>query len=181
MEIGKYFLAIVLPSPSQNEVMALKEYVREHFDSKAALRSPAHITLHMPFEWKLKKEDLLIETLHNFHFSEPVQIELKNFDHFEDRVIYVDVVPNQQLDNLQRSLVLHVKQNLGLTNEADNRRGFHPHATIAFRDLNKAKFREAWAHFQHQTYHAIFETKTFHLLKHTPGRWEVFKEFNFTK
>lgn len=181
MDAGKYFLAIVLPSPSQREVMAFKEYVKEHFDSKAALRSPAHITLHMPFEWKLKKEEVLIETLHNFHFPQSVQVELKNFNHFEDRVVYVDVVANPLLEQLQKSLVTHVKQNLGLTNEAYNRRGFHPHATIAFRDLNKARFREAWAHFQTQTYHAKFSTSAFHLLKHTPGRWDVFKEFTFTK
>lgn len=181
MEVGKYFLAVVLPSPSQREVMAFKEYVKEHFDSKAALRSPAHITLHMPFEWKLKREDILVETLHNFHFSQAVNVELKNFNHFEDRVVYVDVLPNQQLEKLQRSLVLHVKQTLSITNEADNRRGFHPHATIAFRDLNKAKFRETWNYFQDRSYHAQFQTKIFHLLKHSPGRWDVFKEFHFVK
>lgn len=181
MDTGKYFLAIVLPPPAQNEIMAFKEYVREHFQSKAALRSPAHITLHMPFEWKLKREEELIRTLHNFTFPEKVSIELRNFNCFEPRVVYVDVNANAALADLQQKLVQHVKQNLCLMNEAGNKRGFHPHVTIAFRDLGKTKFREAWAHFKTQAYQAGFSTSCFHLLKHAPGSWHVYKEFNFVQ
>jgi len=179
MSIGKYFLAIVLPDPYQNQVMALKEYVREHFESKAALRSPAHITLHMPFEWKDSKEDILLQTLQDFKFARPVQVELRDFNCFEPRVVYVDIMANDLLAQLQKELVLHVKQNLGLMNEAANQRGFHPHVTIAFRDLNKEDFRRAWEHFKDEKYHAKFTSLEFHLLKHSPGKWEVFKEFNF--
>ena len=179
MSIEKYFLAIVLPSPQQEKVMKLKEYVRDHFESKAALRSPAHITLHMPFEWKDSKEESLLQTLQAFKFPSPIKIELKNFDCFEPRVVYVDVVANDLLSKLQKELVQHVKQNLGLMNEAENMRGFHPHTTIAFRDLNKEKFRQAWAHFKDQEYQASFMATQFHLLKHSPGKWEVYREFNF--
>lgn len=181
MEVSKYFLAIVLPDPSQNQVMAMKEYVRDHFNSKAALRSPAHITLHMPFDWKTSKEELLLTTLANFKFSGEINIELKDFNCFEPRVVYVDVVKNETLAQLQKELVQHVKQNLGLMNEAGNMRGFHAHATIAFRDLNKAKFKEAWAHFKDQKYHASFKTTSFQLLKHSPGKWEVYRTFSFTQ
>lgn len=179
MSIEKFFLAIVLPSPQQEEVMKLKEYVRAHFESKAALRSPAHITLHMPFEWKDSKEDILLQALQDFKFGSPVQVELKNFNCFEPRVVYVDVVPNDLLVKLQKELVQHVKSKLGLMNEAENTRGFHPHATIAFRDLNKEHFRRAWAHFKGQKYEASFTVSEFHLLKHSPGKWDVYKTFNF--
>jgi len=181
MQVSKFFLAVVLPSPFQEEVMQLKEYVKEHFESKAALRSPAHITLHMPFDWKDSKEELLLQTLQDFKFGTPVNIELNNFGCFEPRVVYVDVTSNEHLSQLQKELVRHVKQNLGLMNEAENMRGFHPHATIAFRDLNKEKFRQAWAHFKDQTYKASFSTNSFHLLKHSPGKWEAYKEFIFVK
>ncbi len=179
MEVSKYFLAIVLPPPYQNQVMAMKEYVKEDFESKAALRSPAHITLHMPFEWKDSKEELLVNTLSAFKSGEEVRIELLDFNCFEPRVVYVDVVKNEKLDALQKNLVQHVKQNLGLMNEAENTRGFHPHATIAFRDLKKEMFRRAWAHFKEQKYHASFVAREFQLLKHAPGKWEVYKTFTF--
>ncbi len=181
MSVSKFFLAIVLPEPYQNQVMALKEYVREHFESKAALRSPAHITLHMPFEWKDSKEEILIKTLADFKFPEEIRVELKDFNCFEPRVVYVDVVKNETLDRLQKELVQHVKQNLHLFNEAENMRGFHPHATIAFRDLSKPKFRQAWEHFKTQKYQGSFIAHDFQLLKHTPGKWEVYRTFEFTR
>lgn len=177
MPTHKYFIALVIPEPFQSQVMAFKEYVREHFNSKGALRSPAHITLHMPFEWKEEKEEMLIETLQQFKFKPAFQVELKNFACFEPRVVYVDVAKNETLNLLQRDLVKHVKTNLGLMNEAENMRGFHPHATIAFRDLNKAKFQLAWSHFKSQTYNGNFPADRFHLLKHVNEKWEVYKEF----
>lgn len=181
MDVDKYFLAIVLPEPYQSRVMALKQYVKDHFNSKAALRSPAHITLHMPFEWKKKKEDILLQSLEKFRSIAPFRAELRNFSCFEPRVVYVEVVKNTKIEALQTKLVAHVKQNLGLMNEAENMRGFHPHVTIAFRDLNREKFNLAWAHFKEQKFEAAFKVNSFHLLKHCPGKWEVYREFNFFK
>ena len=48
----QYFVALIPPSPVYEEAQALKEYFREKYNSKAALNSPPHITLHMPFFWK---------------------------------------------------------------------------------------------------------------------------------
>ena len=177
MNIGKYFLAIVIPEPFQAEIMELKKYVSENFKSKGALRSPAHITLHMPFEWKEEKENELIQKLQAFTFKQTISVELKNFSSFEPRVIFVDVLPNALLNELQKLLVTHVKQNLNLFNEANNMRGFHPHVTIAFRDLKKPMFYQAWEQFKTQSFTASFQTNSFQLLKHSPGKWEVYKEF----
>ena len=52
----RYFLAIIPPEKIEKEIYGLKELVADKFHSKAALRSPAHITLHMPFLWKEAKE-----------------------------------------------------------------------------------------------------------------------------
>src|ERR1700744_3366722 len=112
MGIQKYFIAIVIPEPLQSEIMSLKSFVKETFNSKGALRSPAHITLHMPFEWKEEKEDILISTLHEFSFKEQVKITLQNFSCFEPRVIFIDVIKNDALTQLQNKLVDHVKKNL---------------------------------------------------------------------
>ncbi len=76
-----YFLAIIPPQPIYDEVMTLKQEVLEKFDSKAALRSPPHITLHMPFKWKEKKEEHLIQKLSEFQFeASSFSLELQNFD-----------------------------------------------------------------------------------------------------
>ena len=43
--------------------MNIKQEFANRFNSKAALRSPPHITLHMPFKWKEEKEVKLIDVL----------------------------------------------------------------------------------------------------------------------
>src|SRR5438105_1617865 len=100
MNIGKYFIAIVIPEPFQSDIMALKQLVSENFNSKGALRSPAHITLHMPFEWKEEKENVLIEKLQGFRFNQRLSVQLKKISAFEPRVIFVDVIPDPALTEL---------------------------------------------------------------------------------
>jgi len=180
MSNAKYFLALVIPEPFQAEIMGLKQYVSDNFNSKGALRSPAHITLHMPFEWKEEKEAVLIEKLEKFTFTEAVSVELKNFSCFEPRVIFIDVLQNQLLTDLQKKLVQYVKLNLNLFNQANDMRGFHPHVTIAFRDLKKVRFHDAWEHFKNQNFQASFKVNGFCLLKHNNNLWEVYKEFGLT-
>lgn len=179
MGVQKYFIALVIAEPLQAELMSFKELVKDKFNSKGALRSPAHITLHMPFEWKEEKEPNLISILEQFNFNEPFKIELNNFSCFEPRVIFVDVVKNEKLILFQNELVNYIKKNLRLFNQSDDRRGFHPHITIAFRDLKKENFYKALDYFKAQTYNASFEVNSFCLLKHTGKEWLVHKEINF--
>ena|ERR1700758_269030 len=181
MEVEKYFLAIVIPEPFQSEIWKMKEYVAQNFKSKGALRSPAHITLHLPFRWRKDKEDVLLEKLSRFKFNQPLTVKLKDFSVFEPKVLFVDIEPNELLNQLQKEVVKFVKENLNLFNEVGNRRGFHPHATIAFRDLKKEQFRLAREYFNGQSYKAEFTATTFCILKYGPGKWEVYKELDFTK
>jgi 2'-5' RNA ligase len=180
MPAQKYFIAIVIPEPFQTEIMAFKQLVKDRYNSKAALRSPAHITLHMPFEWKEEKEDILISSLQQFSFEDDFIIELQNFSCFEPRVIFADVIKNELLIKLQSDLVSYVKRNLQLFNQAGDMRGFHPHVTIAFRDLRKQVFYEAYSYFKTQNYTASFKVNSFCLLKHTGKEWQVYKEFSIS-
>ena len=179
MNKAKYFLAVVIPEPFQTEAIRLKQYVADNFNSKGALRSPAHITLHMPFEWKEEKETILIEKLREFIFQETLSIQLKNFACFEPRVI--DVFQNQLLADFQKKLVQYVKLNLNLFNQANDMRGFHPHVTIAFRDLKKPAFYKAWEYFKDQSFEASFTVTGFCLLKQNNNLWEVNHEFILAK
>ena len=179
MSIQKYFIAIVISEPFQAQLMELKNIVKDKFTSKGALRSPAHITLHMPFEWKEEKEDILVNTLQQFTFKESFDIDLQNFACFEPRVLFVDVLKNELLEKLQRELMVYVQKNLRLLNQVNDMRGFHPHVTIAFRDLKKDTFYQALDYFKTQTYTASFQAKSFCLLKHTGKEWLVNKEFFF--
>jgi 2'-5' RNA ligase len=174
---NKYFIAILLPEPILGQVEALKQELLQQFNLKGALRSPAHITLHRPFEWKAEKEDILIRTLEKFSYASDLNIKLKNFNCFEPRVIYVDVEKDEKLSDLHTQLKYFAQENLKLLNEVEDMRGFHPHVTIAFRDLKKNRFNEVWDQFKDRKFSASFEFNGITLLK-LEKRWEPIHFYN---
>ena len=144
MSESVYFLAIVPPQKVQAEVTQLKVLIAERFNSKHALKSPPHITLHMPFKWKDSKKEQLKSALRKIN-KEAVSfsVELNGFNYFEPRVIYVDVMKNKELNELQKRVVEVCKKELKLNNANYKDRPFRPHMTIGFRDLRKPQFFEA--------------------------------------
>ena len=175
-EHNLYFLALIPDEPIRSEVMAFKQEVKDKFNSKGALRSPPHITLHMPFKWRVDRELQLIETLSRFEFDQyPFQVTLDGFDFFEPRVVFVDVDKSELLTQLQKQLSDFVRRELKFFNADYKDRGFHPHMTIGFRDLKKSVFPEVKAHYQNQSYKRTFDVSGFFLLKHNGEKWEEFK------
>lgn len=176
----KYFIAIIPPEPVLSEIEKVKLNISEKYNNKSSLRSPAHITLHMPFEMKEVKEENLIQKLSEFKFSKKISVELKNYSCFEPKVIFIDVMSNETLNILQKELVFHVKSNLNIFNQYEDKRAYHPHVTIAFRDLKKTDFYLANEEYKNKNFNAEFEVRSFFLLKHTGKVWLPLKEFSFT-
>jgi 2'-5' RNA ligase len=54
---------------------------------------------------------------------------------------------------------------------------FHPHITIAFRDLKKSMFAKAWQEFSSKKFEAVWQVKVIVLLKNEDNQWRVLKEF----
>ncbi len=176
-----YFIAIVPNEPLQGRLMGWKEWIYKETGSMGALRSPAHITLHMPFKWKLKKEDLLISSLQNLISSiSGFQVSLINFNSFEPRVIYVDVEKNEQLTSLKDEVSSLSRKTLKLDLPKDLR-GFNPHITIGFRDLKKPQFYKAWEQLKTKMFEDSFNVNSIALLKHNGKKWEVYKSFSLKK
>ncbi|MBL7930813.1 MAG: 2'-5' RNA ligase family protein [Bacteroidia bacterium] len=177
MTLKKYFLAIVIPEPAFSEIEALKTALMEKHGLKGALRSPAHITLHRPFEWKEEKEEVLINTLTKFNKPEAFTIELKDYDFFEPRVVFINVTSNPAISELHFELSRFAKEHLRLFNEAEDLRGFHPHVTVAFRDLKKPKFYELQREFSEKKFEHRFKYSGFSLLK-LEKTWNIRHTFN---
>lgn len=178
--LQKYFIAIIPSEPVFSEIEKIKKDVSIKYSNKSALRSPPHITLHMPFEWKSEKENLLIEKLDKFKLSLSLSICLNNFSCFEPKVVFIDVKSNENLTLLRNSLVSYMKEKLNVFNQSVDLRAFHPHVTIAFRDLKKTAFYEMMEEYKTKTYSAEFSSSSFFLLKHTGKFWDAYKEFKFT-
>lgn len=173
---NKYFIAIVLPEPTLTVIEQLKLNLSSKFNLKGALRSPAHITLHMPFEYSIDKEKHLLDVLSLFKFDEELFLEIKGFGYFDKRVIYADLTPNKNLNHLYNSLKYFISSNLKIENEINNLRGFHPHITLAFRDLKKHQFDEVWQETNLYNCNCRFNVNSISILKLNTV-WEVLKNY----
>lgn len=179
-KVKLYFLAIVPPSPVYDDALRFKNYFKDQYNSKASSNSPPHVTLHMPFQWKEKKEENLIQNLSTFAKGRSAfKMHLNNFGSFPPRVIFIDVVLSEGLITLKKELTRFCKQHLNLFNADYKDQSFHPHMTLAFRDLKKPMFERAWNEFQQRTFTASFEVNQVTLLKHNGKTWDILKALTF--
>jgi len=179
-KLKQYFIALVPPSPIYDDALRLKNYFRDQYNSKASLNSPPHITLHMPFRWKEHKEDELVDALSRFVPGRPsFKLQFLNFNNFSPRVIFIDVPENDALSLLHKELHRYCKRELNLFNAVYKDQSFHPHLTLAFRDLKKPMFLKAWEEFKERKFSATFTVDRIALLRHNGKVWDIFREFSF--
>lgn len=177
-----YFIALVPPEPIYGEALEWRKQFAEEYHSKAALRSPPHITLHMPFKWKEDQEDRIFEVLRPVASMQPAfDVSLQGFGAFKPRVIFIHVQESNGLSGLHDALKKQMKQSLNIFNAEYKDKGFHPHLTLAFRDLKKQMFFEAWKKFEKKEYEASFMVKELTLLKHNGKSWDIYKNFELKK
>ena len=161
--------------------MEFKNYFALAHNSRGALRSPPHITLHMPFSWADRKTPKLIGTLENLAAGlKPFEIQLKGFGCFEPRVIFIRIEPAADLNLMHKKTEYAFKTELNLFNAVYRNEAFMPHLTLAFRDLKKEAFNKAWQEFEHKPFEAVWKIDNICLLKHDGQKWEPFKWFPCT-
>jgi 2'-5' RNA ligase len=170
-----YFLALTPNEPICTDIWQLKTEIKDRFNSKAALRSPPHITLHMPFQWKEEKEEVLINSLNNVAGGQSTfNVRLEDFGAFPPRVIYVQVIESELLGKVHHVIQTMARSDWHIYPKTTNSRPFHPHMTIAFRDLKKPEFYKAWKGFEDRKYYAEFTVLDLCLLKHNGKSWDIF-------
>jgi 2'-5' RNA ligase len=171
-----YFVAIVCPGKVDQKVLHLKHWMKEQFGCVVALRSPAHITLIPPFWWDEIREKELLQTLQSFTPSTgELEIRLEGFSHFGKRVLFITVKEDPALPEIKKQAELHFIKASGEAINQDDR-PFHPHITIANRDIKPSDFIKAWEHFSKKEFKQVFQTRTVSLLKLGFGKWNVIGE-----
>ncbi|MCB0665215.1 MAG: 2'-5' RNA ligase family protein [Saprospiraceae bacterium] len=167
-----YFLAVVPPKSIADEVEEFRQIMATRFKSKHALKSPPHITLIPPFWWEDHDYPKLRAGINEWLQSRvSIELILRDFNCFKPRVIYVDIEANSELNQMQSDLKAFLKEEWTL--DPDKRPSFHPHLTIAFKDLKPRSFYRAWDYFKQQKYEARFLADELYILKHVNGRWII--------
>jgi 2'-5' RNA ligase len=171
-----YFLALVCPGHIDEKILQFKYWMRDHFNCIVALKSPAHITLVPPFWFPEIEEPQLIGYLHGF--SSPATahpLSISGFSHFEKRVLYAVIDENAWLIDLQASVAAYFGGFIKIQKPGEGK-SFHPHITIANRDMKKGDFDKAWQYFSTKKFTESFTPDKLSLLKLREGKWEVVAE-----
>jgi 2'-5' RNA ligase len=169
----KYFLAIVPEGEIQRAATTLKLELKAKLNIKYSLKSPAHITLKMPFSFNEAKEKLLIDKLSNFlSTKKSFKIRVGGTDRFGKRVIFWKIQADSQLFELQVDLKNFCKKELNLVDELSDR-NYHPHMTIAFKDVKERDFDQAKALIQKSDIDQPLNVYSLELLKRIDGKWVV--------
>jgi len=170
---------MIAPDNINQQVLEWKNYMLQRFNCRVALRSPAHITIIPPMHMHESLEQPLIDAMGNIGAQrEKFSVDLNGFGAFAPRVIYVHVEPNKVLQDLKEYTEDQLIRAERFPVKSDPR-PFHPHLTIANRDLRKGDFAAAWEHFRARQYQAGFEARALSLLRLGESGWEVIADLPF--
>lgn len=163
-----YFIGIVPEKNICEKIKQLKLLAQDKFNCSWALRSTAHITLVPPFHLELSSENQLSNELTNFNYDKfPISID--GFDHFSDRVIFLKVDNHKKIFTLKQTLDAQL-DSFDIKSRTKN---FHPHITIAFKDLNNEIFNVAFSYFNKLNLYEISKNWKICLFKNDKSGWKI--------
>ncbi|HEX2608793.1 MAG TPA: 2'-5' RNA ligase family protein [Flavisolibacter sp.] len=174
-----YFIAVVLPEELNQKMLLLKQQLFDRYGCRVGLKSPAHITLQPPFRMDTSLEPLLINSLDSVsEEQETFELTLNGFSAFRPRTLFAAILPEPALTALKLRVDAYFKARTQLPVKIDTR-PFHPHITVATRDLTKAAFYEVWPEFEQKEWSDRWEVTGLSLLRHNQKNWDVIHTSQF--
>jgi len=175
-----YFVALIPHDAVSGEVTEFKNDIALNYNSSKALRTMPHITLKAPFKLLEREHKNLLEWFANLRpRMESFTVELQDFGSFPNKdnpVIYVKPLMTSSLERLQKTILTSFENAYPDIFIPYTERNFHPHMTIAFRDLTPEQYERAMDSYQHKKYSAFFKADKFCLLQHNGKQWNVILE-----
>ncbi len=175
-----YFIALLPNAAVSDEITAFRNDFAQNYNSSRALRNMPHITLKAPFKLDASEHKTLLEWFSGIRPNVgQFNVELEDFGSFDNKdnpVIYVKPLLTPQLQALQLSVINAFENNYPETGIHYVERNFHPHMTIAYRDLTPGQYARAMDVYQHKKYRAAFKADRFFLLQHNGEEWKVAAE-----
>ncbi len=179
MKMNLYFLALIPGMELREKVRAVKERMKADWSAGHALRSPAHITLQMPFKRNSNDESAISASLEKFASEEkPFTVSLDGFGCFAPRVIFIRIEDPSAVRSIHNRLKKVLAEELQFS-EREIMNSVHPHMTVATRDLTKEAFNGAWAEMKEEEFRGAFEVSSLFLLRHNGKYWDIYREYSF--
>jgi 2'-5' RNA ligase len=144
----------------------------EKYGCAVGLKSPAHITLVPPFWMDPGKEGQLLQDITSFNHLHSFPLQTNNFSAFKPRTIFIATIASDPLNQLKK-LVDEFFNAADYCKTKIDDRPFHPHITIATRDLHKKDFAEAWPYFAEKKFEEQWTVNGISVLRHNKKNWDV--------
>lgn len=174
-----YFIAIIPPEEISSDITSFKQEMADTYSTKKALRVMPHITLKAPFTIASHRDEEVVEWFENIKTDvPPFEIKLNGFGAFDNPknpVIFVKPEVSEEMRMVQKDILATFKKQFKSIPLHFHEEEFHPHMTIAYRDLAYAEFEKAWKIYNKKEFLVNFYNYTFYLLKHNKIQWEIAK------
>jgi len=174
LEKTLHYIALVPPSRVARIITKIIKSIAADHGPKRALASPPHITLQKPFSRIDDDMDTIRKGIQEWSMElKQFEVHLKDFDCFNERTIFIQV-ESAQLMTARESLRQHLIKELGFTEKETAGEAYHPHLTVANRDLEPV-FDEVWKAYGSSSFEAKFTAASIVLMRHVikERRWEV--------
>ncbi len=171
-------IAIVPPDPLFTTIRKEQEYIAETWGPLHALRTPPHITIIPPMALSSAETGFLYGMAEAIAGSvTPFDILLQGYGAFKPRVIFIEPAKADGLQLLHDIWRQALMTRMPHVLEKYPDRPFHPHVTLAHKDVKGSQFAKAYEHYAKQTFHASFTADHFHILQHAEEGWIIEKGY----
>lgn len=175
-------IAIVLPEPLFSLVREEQNFIAKTWGCRQALRVPPHVTIIPPLSVK-EKEVKELESIAKevAGHRKPFSMKITGYDTFSPRVIFLK--PNFPYElgllytNLRDAIIPKIPQALNRYPDES----FHPHITLAYRDLTPDQFKEMWRHYKNKKAKYTIDINQISILVNTEDGWVIESSYELGK
>ncbi|WP_040211140.1 2'-5' RNA ligase family protein [Clostridium polynesiense] len=152
----------------------IKREVLNKFNAKSS-KLPAHFTIKAPFESEdISRIEHAIEEFCKTHKKTPYII--KNYDHFEDRVIYMKVILPKKGRQTHDDLIESLSSVSMLTFKENEGKDKIFHVTIASKKI-RDKFKEIWDYVNNFPCEYECDFDNISIYRWVDNTWKLYREF----
>lgn len=183
MELGsdkmRYVIVSVIKGEAGDFNNNLRKEVYDKFKAKSS-KLPAHFTIKAPFEYDgdIKELEKSIENYCTSHKREP--LEIKGYNHFDDRVIYMDMIMSEEGKALHDELISKMSRipYIEFTNKDGKDKIFH--ITISSKRI-KTIYYDLWNYVNKYpcNFHGYFDNVC--IYRWETNTWVLHREYLFQK
>jgi len=169
-----YFVALIPQGEVKVQINHVKHQTGGRFGCRQALKSPPHITIIPPFRLQPERVEEMLEAVRgNFEAPVNLSVSFNGLGAFENRTIYLDIVADSGINSYDLVAKNLVATKPDLFPNVRFHDTFHPHITLANRDIPPGDFLEMMDYLKKKTLPESCNELSLEILHLDRGKWMI--------